>query len=64
MNAQSEEFIAFSEQFEELPDTPTIPTDGENVFRILTQSMPADAAAQICEALWQRMFGCLLKALP
>ena len=26
--------------------------------------MPADAAAQICEALWQGVVGCLLKAVP
>ena len=48
----------------ELTVTPATLPDGKNVFRILTQGMPADTAAQICEALWQRMVGCLLKAVP
>jgi len=50
--------------FAELTVSPAILPDGKNVFRILTQGMPADTAAQICEALWQRMVGCLLKAVP
>ena len=48
----------------ELTVTPATLPDGKNVLRILTQGMPADTAAQICEALWQRMVGCLLKAVP
>ena len=38
--------------------------DGEHIFKILTRGMPANAATKICEALWQRMVGCMLKALP
>lgn len=48
----------------ELTVTPATPPDGKNVFRILTQGMQADTAAKICEALWQRMVGCPLKAVP
>ena len=48
----------------ELTVTPATLPDGKNVFRILTQRMPADTAAQICHALWQRVAGCLLKTIP
>ena len=58
--SESSDFEAVAE----LTVTPATLPDGKNVFRILTQRMPADTAAQICEALWQRMVGCLLKAVP
>ncbi len=37
---------------------------GSDVFRVLTNRMSAPAAARICDALWQRMVGCMLKAVP
>ena len=37
---------------------------GSDVFRVLTNGMSAPAAARICDALWQRMVGCMLKAVP
>ena len=37
---------------------------GSDVFRVLTNRMSAPAAAKICDALWQRMVGCMLKAVP
>lgn len=33
-------------------------------FRILTAAMSAMKAASICDALWNRMVGCMLKAVP
>ena len=37
---------------------------GRDVFRVLTNGMSAPAAARICDALWQRIVGCMLKAVP
>ena len=37
---------------------------GSDVFRVLTNRMSAPAAARICDALCQRMVGCMLKAVP
>ena len=37
---------------------------GSDVFRVLTNRMSAPAAARICDALWQRIVGCMLKAVP
>ena len=37
---------------------------GSDVFRVLTNGMSAPAAARICDALWQRMVDCMLKAVP
>ncbi len=37
---------------------------GSDVFRVLTNRMSAPAAARICDALRQRMVGCMLKAVP
>ena len=58
--SESSDFEAVAE----MTVTPATLPDGKNVFRILTQGMPADTAAEICEALLLRMVGCLLKALP
>jgi hypothetical protein len=48
----------------ELTVTPGKMPDGEDIFKVLTRGMPANAATKICEALWQRMVGCILKAAP
>ena len=37
---------------------------GSEVFRVLSNGMSALAAARICDELWQRMVGCMLKAVP
>ena len=38
--------------------------DGSNMFRIMTNSMSADAARDLCSLLWQRMVGCMVKMVP
>ena len=38
--------------------------DGSNMFRIMTDSMSADAARTLCSVLWQRMVGCVVKMVP
>ena len=37
---------------------------GSDVFSFLTNRMSAPAAARVCDALWHRMIGCMLKAVP
>ena len=38
--------------------------DGGSMFRIMTGSMTADAARDLCGLLWQRMVGCMVKMVP
>ena len=38
--------------------------DGKNMFRIMTASMSAEEAKQLCSVLWDRMVGCMVKPVP
>ena len=38
--------------------------NGGSMFRIMTGSMTADAARDLCGLLWERMVGCMVKMVP
>jgi hypothetical protein len=37
---------------------------GSDVFRVFTNGISATATARICDAAWQHMVGCMVKAVP
>lgn len=39
-------------------------TNGQALFRIMTSSMTADEAKQLCSRLWDQMVGCMVKMVP
>lgn len=39
-------------------------TNGQTLFRIMTSSMTADEAKQLCSRLWDQMVGCMVKMVP
>ena len=38
--------------------------DGQSLFRIMTSSMTAEDAKQLCSKLWDQMVGCMVKMVP
>jgi len=44
--------------------TTTRRANGENLFRIMTSSMTAEDAKQLCSRLWDQMVGCMVKMVP